>query len=176
MPRFSLPSILALAALFASGAAGAVEYPTLKPGQWEMTTTTDRPGAQPHTSTICFDAALQREMIDIGAGMRRELCSKSDLRQVGAQFITDTECKVGTSVVKSRAVMTMKGDTAYRTEADTTYDPPLLNELRQAKTVVEAKHVGACRDGLVPGDIVTGAGQKINIRQLQEDTPAKATK
>jgi len=42
--------------------------------------------------------------------------------------------------------------------------------------VVEAKHVGPCRDGLVPGDIVTGAGQKINIRQLQEDTPAKATK
>jgi hypothetical protein len=60
--------------------------------------------------------------------------------------------------------MTMKGDTAYRTEAETTYDPPLMADLRQAKTVVEAKHVGACRDGLVPGDIVTGAGQKINIK------------
>jgi hypothetical protein len=48
-----------------------------------------------------------------------------------------------------------------------------MADLRQAKTVVEAKHVGACRDGLVPGDIVTGAGQKINIRQMQQERAAK---
>jgi hypothetical protein len=173
MPRTVRTSFLALVALLGCSAAGAADYPQLKPGQWEMTTTTDRPGAQPHSSTICFDAALQKEMIDMGNGMRKELCSKSNIRQIGAQFVTDTECKFGNSVVKSHAVMTMKGDSAYRTEADTSYDPPLVNNVRQAKTVVEAKYVGACKDGLVPGDIVTGAGQKINIRQLQQERAGK---
>ena len=173
MPRTTRISLLALAALFACPTALAVDYPKLRPGQWEMTTTSDRPGTPPHKSTICFDAALQQEMIDMGNGMRKELCSKSDIRQVGAQFITDTECRFGNSVVKSHAVMTMKGDTAYRTEADTSYEPPLMNDLRRAKTVVEARFVGACRDGLVPGDIVTGAGQKINIRQMQAERATK---
>ena len=44
MPRTTRIPLLALAALFAGPAAFAVDYPTLKPGQWEMTTTTDRPG------------------------------------------------------------------------------------------------------------------------------------
>jgi hypothetical protein len=172
MPHPARIAALALAALFA-GTAAADDYPTLKPGQWEMTTTTDRPGAGPQSSTICFDAALQKEMIDMGSGMRKELCSKSSLRHVGAQFVTDTECKLGNSVVKTHAVMTMKGDTAYRTEAETTYDPPLMADLRQAKTVVEAKHVGACRDGLVPGDIVTANGARFNIRDMQKERAAK---
>ena len=174
MPRTSRIVIAALAALFSVVAAAADEYPVLKPGQWEMTTTTDRPGAKPQASTICFDAALQKDMIEMGSGMRRELCSKSTLQRTGDRFVTDSECKLGNSVVKTHAVMTMKGDTAYRTEAETTYDPPMFNDLRRAKTVVEAKHVGACRDGLVPGDIVTAGGQKINLRELQKDRPAKA--
>jgi hypothetical protein len=171
------PSVLPLIAgalLCAAAAAGAADYPKLKPGQWEMTTTTDRPGTKPQKSTICFDAALQQEMLEMGNGMRKELCSRSDVRQVGAQFITDAECKIGNSVVKSHSVMTMLGDSAYRTEASATYDPPLFNDLKASKTVVEATHLGACKDGLVPGDIVTATGQKINMRQLRQDRATMA--
>jgi len=173
MSRTARIALAVLATLFAGAAVAADEYPVLKSGQWEMTTTTDRPGAKPQVSTVCLDAALQKEMVDMGNGIRRELCSKSSLRRVGAQFVTDTECKLGNSVARTHAVMTMNGDTAYRTEAETSYDPPLFNDLRRAKTVVEARHVGACKDGLVPGDIVTGAGQKINLRELQSERPAK---
>jgi hypothetical protein len=174
MHRHLIPSAIAAVLCWAPLAASAVEYPTLKPGQWEMTTMTDRPGAKPHTSTICFDAALQKDMVEMGNGMRREMCSKSDMKRVGAQYITDTECKLGNSVVKAHAVMTMKGDSSYRTEASATYDPPLMNDLKQSNTVVEAKFVGPCKAGLVPGDIVTGTGQKINIRQLQQERAAGA--
>ena len=157
-----------------ASAALAAEYPTLKPGQWEMKTTSDRPGSQPHSSTICFDAALQQEMVDMGNGMRKEMCSRSDIRRSGAQYITDAECRIGNSVVKSHAVMTMKGDASYRTVASATYDPPLFNGVSESKTVVEATWVGACRDGLVPGDIVTSTGQKFNMRQLRQQAAPKA--
>lgn len=173
MYRRLIPPAIAAVLCWTPLVASADEYPTLKPGQWEMTTTTDRAGAKPQTSTICFDAALQKDMVEMGNGMRREMCSKSDMKRVGTQYITDTECKLGNSVVKAHAVMTMKGDSSYRTEASATYDPPLMNDIRQSKTVVEAKFVGACRDGLVPGDIVTGAGQKLNIRQLQQERAAR---
>jgi hypothetical protein len=165
--------VVVVATLVAGAAVAADEYPVLKSGQWEMTTTTDRPGARPQVSTVCLDAALQREMVDMGSGIRREFCSKSSLRRTGAQYVTDTECKLGNSVARTHAVMTMIGDSAYRTEAETSYDPPLFGDLKRAKTVVEARHVGACRDGLVPGDIVTAGGQKINLRELPRSPPAK---
>lgn len=173
MSRTARIALAFVATLVAGAAMAADEYPVLKSGQWEMTTTTDRPGTKPQVSTVCLDAALQREMVDMGSGIRREFCSKSSLRRAGAQFVTDTECKLGNSVARTHAVMTMIGDTAYRTEAETSYDPPLFNDLRRATTVVEARHVGACRDGLVPGDIVTAGGQKINLRELSKDRPAK---
>ena len=56
--------------------------------------------------------------------------------------------------------------------------------MKESTTTVEARYVGACRDGLVPGDLVTATGQKINVKQLQEmrasrtaapAAPAKAT-
>jgi len=65
-------------------------------------------------------------------------------------------------------------DTAYRTETTATFDPPLAKDMRESKTVIEGKYVGACRDGLQPGDMVTDTGQKLNINQMQP--PPRAPK
>ncbi len=46
-----------------------------------------------------------------------EMCSKSDMRRDGATLIGDSVCKLGDStMVTSHSVMTMQGDTAYKTE------------------------------------------------------------
>jgi hypothetical protein len=173
-PPAAALAALALAAVLAPGAqaAGPADFPTLKAGQWEMVTTPSTPGSQPRKSTICLDASTQKAMLDMSAGMQKEMCSRMDMRRDGAKFITDAECRLGTSVVKSHAVMTMLGDSAYRTESQATFDPP-FNDLREAKTVIEGKYVGACRDGLKPGDVVTASGQKINLNQLPTG-PSKA--
>ena len=166
----------ALAACFgcAAAAQAAFEYPTLKSGQWEMTTTAG-PGAPPRKATICLDPGTQKTLMDQGAGVQKEMCSKIDMRRDGTRYITDAECKFGNSVVKSHGVMTMTGDTAYRTETTATFDPPLAKDMRESKTVIEGKYVGACRDGLQPGDMVTDTGQKLNINQMQPPrAPPKA--
>jgi len=172
-PLATACAALALALVLApsANAAGPADFPTLKAGQWEMVTTPSTPGGQPRKSTICLDASTQKAMLDMSAGMQKEMCSRMDMRRDGAKFITDAECRLGTSVVKSHAVMTMIGDSAYRTESSATFDPP-FNNLRDAKTVIEGKYVGACRDGLKPGDVVTASGQKINLRELQKPPPA----
>ncbi len=158
----------AAVALAAATGAGAVEYPTLKNGQWEMTTTSSAPGAAPQKSTICLDAATQKMMIDMGAGMQKEMCSRMDMKKDGAKFITDAECKIGNSVIKSHGVMTMLSDTAYRTETSATFDPPFMKEMKETKNVIEGKYIGACGNGMQPGDMITPQGQKINLNQIQQ--------
>ncbi len=177
----SLVAPLALAALTLAppaGAAGVTEFPTLKSGQWEMTTTSGAAASTPRKSTICLDASTQKAMLDMSAGMQKEMCTRMDMRRDGSKFITDAECKLGNSVVKSHGVMTMIGDSAYHTESSATFDPPFNDTLRETKTVIDGKYTGACRDGLQPGDMVTAAGQKINLRQMrgqaQQGQPPRA--
>jgi hypothetical protein len=172
-PRTSPAAAAALAFAFAAtlvlapGSALAQDYPTLKAGQWELTTTTSTTPDKPTRTTYCLDASVQKEMAGFGEGMRKEMCSRSTMKREGNRYVGESECRLGTTTMKSRSVMTLTGDTAYRTEVKATYDPPFMG-MKESTTTVEGRHTGACRDGLVPGDLVTATGQKINVKQLQE--------
>jgi hypothetical protein len=167
-PTLLLRAALAVSAGALATASLAVDYPTLKSGQWEMTTSATGAGsAPPRKSTICLDANTQKQMIEMGAGMQKEMCTKVDMRRDGVKFITDSECKLGNSVVKSHGEMTMQGDAAYRTETSATFDPPIAKDMRESKTVIEGRYLGACKDGMQPGDMITDNGQKINVNQMQ---------
>ena len=154
--------------------AAALDYPVLKNGQWEITMTGSAGNGAPRTSTLCLDASTQKNMLDMGLGMQKERCSKMETRRDGSSFYTEAECRMGNSVIKAKTVMTMIGDTAYRTESSATFDPPLLKDLRESKSVIDGKYTGACRDGLQPGDLVTSTGQKINLKDLQRPGGAAA--
>ena len=65
----------------------------------------------------------------------------------------------------SHSVMTVDGDTAYKTVVKATYDPPLAG-MAESTTTIEGRNVGPCRDGLVPGDVVTATGQKFNLKSM----------
>jgi hypothetical protein len=173
-----LAAALALPAL-------AQDYPKLKAGQWELATTTSRngPGGAPARSTMCTDEALQKEMMSMGAGMSKEMCTKNETKREGNRIIGNAECKIGESKIHSHSVMTLTGDTAYRTDVTASYDPPFMG-MKESKTTLEGKYVGPCRDGLVPGDFIGPNGQKFNLKgvasmkappaPVQPKSPAKA--
>lgn len=159
---------LALAALLAAPALAASDFPTLKSGQWEMTTTSSNAPANPRKTVVCLDASTQKSLLDMSQGLQKEMCKKMDMRRDGTRYVTESECRIGESTIRSRGVMTMISDTAYRTEATATFDPPLAKDIRESKTVVDGKFVGACRDGLQPGDMLLPNGQKISLQQMQQ--------
>jgi hypothetical protein len=179
---FALAATLALPCV-------AQDYPKLKSGQWELVTRMNAAtaaGAPPPTrSTMCTDEALQKEMMSMGAGTTKEMCSKNETKREGNQIIGTAECKLGESKISSRSVMTLTGDTGYRTEITATYDPP-VNGTRESRITLEGKYVGPCRDGLVPGDFIGPNGQKFNLKGIaagkgqmpppsaQPKSPAKA--
>jgi Protein of unknown function (DUF3617) len=154
-----------LAALAASPALAADAFPKLKPGLWEMTSSTNRAPDAKSKSTLCLDASIQQDMIRMSSGMMAGMCSKSELKASGNKFIGEAVCNLGGSTMKSRSVMTLSGDTSYRTEAEATFDPP-LGGVSSSKTVIDGRHVGACKPGQQPGDLTTPTGQTINIRNV----------
>jgi hypothetical protein len=164
--------LIALVTAPAARAADALEFPTLKNGQWEMTTQSSATGAAPRKTTVCLDANTQKRMFEMSQGMQKEMCTRMDMRRDGAKYVMDAECKLGESTVKSHGVMTMLSETAYRTESTATFDPPFNRDLRETKTVIDGKYLGACRDGMKPGDMITATGEKINLMELPAPRPA----
>ncbi len=152
-------------ALF-SFAAQAQQFPKLKPGLWEMTTTNTRSKDRPPLkSSLCTDASLQQELIRMSTGMMQGMCSKFDTKYVGNTFTGEAICNLGSSTMRSRSVMTLTGDTAYRTESHATFDPP-MGGISQSDTVIEGRNIGACKPGQQPGDMTMPNGQTMNIRNM----------
>ena len=99
----------------ASLAVAAQDYPKLKAGQWEITINAEARPARRRTSRPCAPTTrCRRDMISMGAGMSREMCTKNDFKRDGARLRSAlAECKIGDSKIVSRSVMTLTGDTGY---------------------------------------------------------------
>lgn len=163
MNRSTLLASTAFAfALFATNAVG-IDFPTMKSGIWEQKVVRESPDKQPMVTKICIDAALQKEMLEMGMGTMKSMCARNDLRREGNKIFGDTECKLGESTMKSKSVTSFTGDSAYRTEVKTTYNPAFMGKTA-ATTVVEAKWTGPCPAGVKPGDMTLPDGRSVNIR------------
>jgi hypothetical protein len=162
------PSLLASAALamalFATNAAG-IDFPTMKSGLWESKVTRD--GVQPRAGVtkICIDAAVQKEMLDMGMGSMKSMCSRNDMRRDGSRIFGEAECKLGESTMKSKSVTTFTGNAAYHTEVKASYDPPFMGK-SASTTVIDAKWTGACPAGVKAGDVIMPDGKTINMRGM----------
>ncbi len=158
--------IAVLFAVAATARAAADDFPKLKPGLWETTTSTTRGSAgAPRASTLCLDDSVQKEMYKVSMGMMSNMCSKYDLKHVGDKMTSDMVCDLGGTKMQSRSVMTFAGNTAYRTEAHSTFDPP-MGGMKESTTIIEGRYVGPCKPGQRPGDMTLPNGTKMNIRQM----------
>jgi hypothetical protein len=165
--RRRFPRLVVAAQLFVlcAAPAAAQDFPKLKTGLWEMATSSTRAPGIKTTTTLCLDASLQKDMVKLSTGMMAGMCSKAELKAVGSTYVGEAVCNFNGSTMKSRSVMTLKGDTSYRTEAHATFNPPFAGQ-SQSDTVIEGRHLGACKPGQQPGDLTTPTGQTINIRNV----------
>jgi hypothetical protein len=168
MPRLFVIALTLGSFAVAAAATGAQEFPKLKPGLWSQSTTTTaagRPKQPPQVSTLCLDESTQQYIYRMSMGMAAGLCSKHDLKVANNKVTIEAVCDLGVTRVQTTTVTTMTGDTAYRTEAHAVFDPPLKGTPRDSVTIVDGKHIGACKEGQQPGDMTLPNGQQVNIRQ-----------
>jgi hypothetical protein len=159
-----LPAAFALALLAAP--AFAVDYPTMKAGLWESRLVQEGAPTKAGATRICMNAAVQKEMLDMTMGSMKSMCTKNDIRRDGNRLYGTAECKLGESAMKSSSVTTFAGDSAYRTEVKSAFDPPLMGKATST-TLIEGKWMGACPAGMQPGDITMPDGRKMNMLDMR---------
>jgi hypothetical protein len=154
------------------GPAGAEDFPPRKPGLWKIDMSvsgTQKPG---HQMQMCIDAATDAEMYKFGMSASRGMCDKQEIARSGSTVTVDSTCKLGESRITTHTVIAYDGDTAYRTEAKSKFDPPMMGR-SESTTTQDAKWVGPCPADMQPGDMLMEKGMKINIKQMMNAHPGE---
>jgi hypothetical protein len=146
-----------------AGTAGAQELPTRKPGLWEMTM--QQPNAASQVVRQCIDEKTDRQMQQLGQGIARENCSKNTWRRDGERYVSESECRIGSTTAVSRSVFGGDFTTSYRGEVESRFEPPLAG-MSQTKTTIAARWVGACPGGWKPGDMEMAGMGRMNVNEL----------
>jgi hypothetical protein len=173
--RFFLPASIALALSLGAASALAIEFPTMKAGLWESSVGREGAPQAKGVTRMCMDAAVQKEMMDMGMGTMKTMCAKNDIRRDGNKVYGNAECKFGDATMKSSSVTTFTGDTAYHAEIKSSTEPPMQG-MPSGNTVVDAKWTGPCPAGMQVGDVVLPNGQKVNMRAMSPGAPGSAAK
>ncbi|MBI3147280.1 MAG: DUF3617 family protein [Betaproteobacteria bacterium] len=160
MPRHIAATTILALSLLGAAAAPAFEMPARKPGLWQMSTQSGNNPA--NVSTLCIDASVGQEMMQMGSAMQKQMCSKHDLTRDGHRVHMHSVCKFGETTAITKGTAVFSGDTAYRMDMLSTYAPPMMG-MKEAKTVLEAKWLGACKPGQKPGDMTLPGGMTVNI-------------
>lgn len=168
----------AVAACLMAGAiacpAFALDFPSRKPGLWEIQTGdgTGKAPAGSYTMQQCIDAASDKTLRDMGQGMGKDMCARQELRADGGKLVMDSVCKIGNTTATSHAVMSGDFNTAYRMESKSSYNPPLMGRA-EGTSVMEAKWIGPCKADQKPGDMVMPNGMKMNVLDMMSSRPGK---
>ncbi|HVO90858.1 MAG TPA: DUF3617 family protein [Casimicrobiaceae bacterium] len=158
----------ALSLMVVAMSVHAQDFPKLKPGLWRIERLQNQPAnanSPVNRTEFCTDEALQKEMLDMGQGIMKGMCSKHEFKITGNKGVGESVCDMGGTKMISRSTMTINGSTGYRTEVRTTFDPP-MNGMKESISVIEAKYVDACKPGQKPGDMTLPNGQTMNMRDM----------
>lgn len=166
--KIRLPvAALCLLSCIAATSAFAIDYPARKPGLWEMKVGDGTSAAANQTIQQCIDASSDQAMRDMAQGMGagKDACSKQDMRKEGSTTVIDSVCKIGTSIASTHAIVTGDLSTGYRMDSTSTYKPPMMGKT-EAKAVIDARWVSACKADQKPGDMIMSNGMKMNVLEM----------
>ena len=141
---------IAVLAICACASVSASEYPTRKPGMWEMTMHGESFPGGSSRSSLCVDAATEASNNATTDAYMKSNCSKFDTRKVGDSWIIDSVCTLGGTHAVTHQVTTLTSEDAYHTDGTSTYDPPLQGK-SNAVMSIDGKWLGACKPGQTPG-------------------------
>lgn len=128
--------------------------PPLKPGLWEMSN--DAATAAGARLYQCLDEDSQRLLDRRAAQLSKaahSACDQIVRRREGDAYIDEVQCRIGRYQTTARTELRMSGDSRYRLEMDTRYDPAMPGMEAESRTAVDAHWVGPCEAGQTPGEV-----------------------
>jgi hypothetical protein len=164
-------SVLALAACLSS--AAAQDFPTRRAGLWEVTVNHDGGGMPAQTMQQCTDAETDKLMNAFGGDLSNDMCSKQEVKKVGATLVINAICQIGPMKSVSESVVSGDFNSNYSVKVTSKLEgvPAAAKGMAGGTTTIQARWVGACKPGQRPGDIMMSNGQTMNIRDLRKGVP-----
>jgi hypothetical protein len=171
----ALLAIIAFAgAASLAATAQPLDFPTRRPGHWQIRIITEKPTGAPSMDTeVCLDAATDRELMEFGLRMSKDVCTRFDMKRAGGNLVIDSECSFGP--VSSTTRTTMSGDfqSTYMIRIEGKTDglplPNVPKGPQDTLMVQTARWTGAtCPEGMKPGDFTLPGGMRFNIKQAKK--------
>jgi metalloprotease len=146
--------------------AFAQSLPKIKAGLWEITTKVEMAKSKdqrsslvipPSVSLKCNDDAMIQQSMKMAQASAGKSCRQDAFLVSGNTATQNVECKLGNSIMRTTSVITFNGDTSYRADVKTIYDPPLdppMPGLTDMAMTIESRHLGPCKPGMKVGDVV----------------------
>jgi Protein of unknown function (DUF3617) len=162
--------LLAAAALATPLAAGAqtLDLPPRRAGLWEIAMSVDKAKGQAVTTTMCLDAATDRELMDHGLKLAGGRCRNFTSRRQGRSYVIEADCKVGGAKSKTTTVITGDFDKAYTLRMEGTLDGATGGGKPQQMLMTQtATWKSADCPGMKPGDMTMPGGLKVNVKQIK---------
>ena len=161
--------LAASALLFAALPASADQLPNRKAGLWEIRVSTE--GSPEQVIKQCVDETTDAKLQEMGSKLG-EACAKNETKKTGSGFSLESDCQFGGSRIQSKGTVTGDFSSSYSMEMSSSYEPALMG-VKDGKTKIAGKHVGACAADQKPGDVIMPGGQKMNVNQLQPPAQTK---
>ena len=165
-------SLLALAACMSS--AAAQDFPTRRAGLWEVTVNHDGGKIPAQTMQQCTDAETDKLMNAFGGDLSAGMCSKQEVKKVGATLVIHAVCQIGPMKSVSESVVSGDFNSNYTVKVTSKLEgvPAAAQGMVGGTTTIQARWLSACKPDQRPGDITTSTGQTMNIRDLRKAMPA----
>jgi Protein of unknown function (DUF3617) len=154
-------------ALPLAASAGADDLPMRKAGLWEMKIA--KPGSQLPDLTMqhCTDETTDKDMNNTISPMAKQACSKQAIKKTESGYTIDLVCNVAGISTTSHSDVAGDYSSAY-TVTTQSHSEGGPTSLRDVTTKIDAKWLGACKQGQKPGDIVMPGGFKLNVKDAEK--------
>jgi hypothetical protein len=142
--------------------------PPIKPGLWEIETKMDGQGIEKMKQ--CMSADSIKQLSAAGQKMGGMKCAPQKTTKSGGAYTTSIECQMLGSTMASTSTMTGDFNSQFTVDSKTSFTPPLMGQSGSvAKST--ARFLGACTDGMKPGDALFADGTKINVNEAMAAMP-----
>ena len=152
-----LAGTVACGVALAGDLPGIRDIPDTKEGLWAGSTMMPGVMDKPMRSTMCTSNEVNRKVYEDTHQQTNAACKEIHHDRSGSVITSETECNRNGKVSRSKAVVTLTGNTGIHTE--------LRKADGSVESVIDMKWVGACPAGMKLGD-VTGPDGKVMFNSM----------
>jgi Protein of unknown function (DUF3617) len=145
---------------------GAAELPIRRPGLWEIKIKLTGGAAPTAMMRHCTDESVDREMSTLFNPLAPPPCKESEVQKLADRYTVDATCKADNKTVTIHSDVTGDFAATYAVVTETKTQEQPDTEPTVSSMTLEGKHVGSCKWGQKPGDVVMAGGLKVNVKQM----------